>query len=100
MAHPTLADPVSRVRAVVPVLRRHAATSEAARALTPEARAAITGATTVFAVHGFDCCLRDARTAVQHTMTQCVNYEIAGKQFVGLDIRDSTWAFDDRGDAG
>ena len=33
-------------------------------------------------------------------MTQCVNYEIAGKQFVGLDIRDSIWAFDDRGDAG
>ena len=27
-------------------------------------------------------------------------YEIAGKQCVGLDIRDSIWAFDDRGDAG
>jgi hypothetical protein len=31
---------------------------------------------------------------------QIVHYEIAGKQFVGLDIRDSNWAVDDRGDAG
>ena len=60
----------------------------------------IAGATAVFAASEFDRCLRDARTAVQHVMTQFVNYEIAGKQFVGLDIRDSTWAFDDRGDAG
>ena len=60
----------------------------------------IAGATAVFAVNEFDRCLRDARTAVQHVTTQFVNYEIAGKQFVGLDIQDSTWAFDDRGDAG
>lgn len=60
----------------------------------------IAGATAVYAASEFDRCLRDARTAVQHVMTQFVNYEIAGKQFVGLDIRDSTWAFDDRGDAG
>ncbi len=45
-------------------------------------------------------CQRDARTAVQHVMTQYVNYETAGKQFLGLDIRGSTWGFDDRGDAG
>jgi hypothetical protein len=41
MAHPTLTDPVSRARAMVPVLRRNAAASEAARALTPEAHDAL-----------------------------------------------------------
>ena len=59
----------------------------------------IAGATAVYAASEFDRCLRDARTAVQHVTTQFVNYEIAGKQFVGLNIRDSHWAFDDRGDA-
>ncbi len=60
----------------------------------------IAGATAVYAAQEFDRCLRDARTAVQHVATQFVNYEIAGKQFLGLDIRDSRWAVDDRGDAG
>jgi Acyl-CoA dehydrogenase, C-terminal domain len=60
----------------------------------------IGGATAVYAASEFDRCLRDARTAVQHTMTPFVHYEIPGKQFVGLDNRDFSWAFDDRGDAG
>jgi Acyl-CoA dehydrogenase, C-terminal domain len=60
----------------------------------------IAGATAVYAASEFDRCLRDARTAVQHTMTPFVRDEIPGKQFVGLDNHDSSWAFDDRGDAG
>jgi alkylation response protein AidB-like acyl-CoA dehydrogenase len=59
----------------------------------------IAGGSAVYAAGEFDRCLRDARTAVQHVMTQFLNYEIAGKQFLGLDIRNSTWSFDDRGDA-
>jgi len=60
----------------------------------------IAGATAVYTANEFDRCLRGARTAVQHVAMQFVHYEIAGKQFVGLDIRDSNWAVDDRGDAG
>lgn len=59
----------------------------------------IAGSAAVYASGDFDRCQRDARTAVQHVMTQYVNYEVAGKQALGLDIRDSTWGFDDRGDA-
>lgn len=43
-----------------------------------------------------DRCLRDARTAAQHVMTQVLNYEIAGKQRLGLAVQDSTWALDAR----
>ena len=60
----------------------------------------IAGSAAVYTSGEFDRCQRDARTAVQHVMTQYVNYETAGKQFLGLDIRGSTWGFDDRGDAG
>ena len=44
MAYTALADPVSRLREIVPVLRRNAAASEAARALTPEAHDALVSA--------------------------------------------------------
>lgn len=58
----------------------------------------VAGASAVYAAAEFDRCLRDARTAVQHVMTQFVNYEIAGKQALGLPVNDSIWAFDYRGD--
>ena len=56
----------------------------------------ISGASGVYASNDFDRCLRDARTAVQHVMTQFVNYETAGKQFLGLDVKMSSWRFDYR----
>ena len=59
----------------------------------------LAGTAAIYASGEIDRCQRDARTAVQHVMTQYVNYETAGKQFLGLDIRDSSWGFDDRGDA-
>ena len=55
---------------------------------------AIAGASAVFASNEFDRCLRDARTAAQHVMTQFVNYEIAGQQALGLDVQNSNWAID------
>lgn len=56
----------------------------------------IAGASSVFATNELDRCLRDARTACQHIMTQVLNYEIAGKQFLGLDVHSSMWVFDYR----
>jgi alkylation response protein AidB-like acyl-CoA dehydrogenase len=58
----------------------------------------IAGSSSVYAVSGFDRCLRDCRTAVQHVMTQYVNYEIAGRQALGLPVTDSIWMIDYRGD--
>jgi indole-3-acetate monooxygenase len=44
MTYTALADPAARVRAIVPILRRYAAASEATRALTPEAHEALVSA--------------------------------------------------------
>lgn len=61
-----------------------------------EAVYAVSGSNSVYEANGIDRCLRDARTAAQHVMTQFLNYEIAGKQRLGLSVRDSTWALDCR----
>jgi alkylation response protein AidB-like acyl-CoA dehydrogenase len=56
----------------------------------------VTGATSVYTANELDRCLRDIRTATQHVMTQYVNYETAGKQFLGLPVHDTIWAIDHR----
>jgi alkylation response protein AidB-like acyl-CoA dehydrogenase len=61
-----------------------------------EAVYTLAGSTSVYEENGIDRCLRDARTAAQHVMTQVLNYEIAGKQRLGLSVEDSTWALDRR----
>lgn len=61
-----------------------------------EAVYTLAGSNSVYEDNGIDRCLRDARTAAQHVMTQFLNYEIAGKQRLGLSIQDSTWALDCR----
>ena len=54
------------------------------------------GGSSVFAANALDRCLRDIRTASQHVMTQYLNYEVAGKQFLGLPVHDTIWSFDYR----
>ncbi|MFN0093794.1 MAG: acyl-CoA dehydrogenase family protein [Dehalococcoidia bacterium] len=56
------------------------------------------GGSAVYAANDLDRCHRDARTAVQHIMTQFLNYENAGRQAFGADMRQSTWVFDYRGE--
>ena len=56
----------------------------------------LAGSNSVYEDNVIDRCLRDARTAAQHVMTQVLNYEIAGKQRLGLAVQDSTWALDAR----
>jgi alkylation response protein AidB-like acyl-CoA dehydrogenase len=56
------------------------------------------GATSVHQDCALDRCLRDARTAVQHAVTQEVNYELAGRARLGRPVVPSLWALDDRGE--
>jgi len=56
----------------------------------------LAGSNAVYQDNVIDRCLRDARTGAQHVMTQVQNYEIAGKQRLGLSVQDSTWALDAR----
>jgi 3-hydroxy-9,10-secoandrosta-1,3,5(10)-triene-9,17-dione monooxygenase len=56
------------------------------------------GASSVFTTNDLDRCHRDARTAVQHVMTQFLTFEVAGRVALGGDPRQSTWVFDYRGD--
>jgi hypothetical protein len=43
-------------------------------------------------------CLRDIRTAAQHIVVTPTNFEVAGQLALGLDVHQSVWAIDDRGD--
>lgn len=61
-----------------------------------EAVYGLAGSNAVYEDNVIDRCLRDARTGAQHVMTQFLNYEIAGKQRLGLSVQDSTWALDCR----
>lgn len=61
-----------------------------------EAVYTLAGSNSVYQANGIDRCLRDARTAAQHVMSQFLNYEIAGRQRLGLSVQDSTWALDRR----
>jgi alkylation response protein AidB-like acyl-CoA dehydrogenase len=56
------------------------------------------GASAVYASTGLERCLRDVRTAAQHITVTPTNFEIAGQLALGLDVRQSGWAIDDRGD--
>jgi alkylation response protein AidB-like acyl-CoA dehydrogenase len=56
------------------------------------------GASAVYATSPLDRCLRDARTALQHTGTQAVNFEVAGRLALGRDVLSSPWMVDYRGD--
>jgi alkylation response protein AidB-like acyl-CoA dehydrogenase len=56
------------------------------------------GASAVYAYTGLERCLRDARTAAQHICVTPTNFEIAGQLALGLDVHQSVWAIDDRGD--
>jgi hypothetical protein len=42
--------------------------------------------------------VRDVRTAAQHICVTPTNFEIAGQPALGLDVHQSVWAIDDRGD--
>ena len=56
------------------------------------------GASAVYASTGLERCLRDVRTAAQHICVTPTNFEIAGQLALGLDVRQSVWSIDDRGD--
>jgi Acyl-CoA dehydrogenase, C-terminal domain len=56
------------------------------------------GASAVYASTGLERCLRDVRTAAQHIGVTPTNFEIAGQLVLGLDVRQSVWSVDDRGD--
>jgi alkylation response protein AidB-like acyl-CoA dehydrogenase len=56
------------------------------------------GASAVYASTGLERCLRDVRTAAQHITVMPTNFEIAGQLALGLDVRQSGWGIDDRGD--
>jgi alkylation response protein AidB-like acyl-CoA dehydrogenase len=56
------------------------------------------GASAVYASTGLERCLRDVRTAAQHITVTPTNFEIAGQLALGLDVRQSVWSIDDRGD--
>lgn len=56
------------------------------------------GASAVYASTGLERCLRDVRTAAQHITVTPTNFEIAGQLALGLDVHQSVWSIDDRGD--
>jgi len=56
------------------------------------------GASAVYASTGLERCLRDGRTAAQHLTVAPTNFEIAGQLALGLDVHQSPWSIDDRGD--
>jgi alkylation response protein AidB-like acyl-CoA dehydrogenase len=56
------------------------------------------GASAVYASTGLERCLRDVRTAAQHITVTPTNFEIAGQLALGLDVHQSAWSIDDRGD--
>jgi indole-3-acetate monooxygenase len=56
------------------------------------------GASAVYTSTGLERCLRDIRTAAQHIVVTPTNFEIAGQLALGLDVHQSVWAIDDRGD--
>jgi hypothetical protein len=56
------------------------------------------GASAVYTNTGLERCWRDVRTAAQHLAVAPTNFEIAGQLSLGLDIRQSLWSIDDRGD--
>jgi alkylation response protein AidB-like acyl-CoA dehydrogenase len=56
------------------------------------------GAASVHRACALDRCLRDARTAVQHVVTQESNYELAGRARLGRPVVPSLWALDFRGE--
>src|SRR5215468_6697550 len=56
------------------------------------------GASAVYASTGLERCLRDVRTAAQHLCVAPTNFEIAGQLALGLDVHQSVWSIDDRGD--
>jgi indole-3-acetate monooxygenase len=56
------------------------------------------GAATVYASTGLERCWRDVRTASQHICVTPTNFEIAGQLARGLDVHQSVWSIDDRGD--
>lgn len=56
------------------------------------------GASAVYASTGLERCLRDVRTAAQHITVTPTNFEIAGQLALGLDVHQSVWGIDDRGD--
>jgi alkylation response protein AidB-like acyl-CoA dehydrogenase len=56
------------------------------------------GASAVYANTGLERCLRDVRTAAQHICVTPTNFEIAGQLALGLDVHQSVWSIDDRGD--
>jgi alkylation response protein AidB-like acyl-CoA dehydrogenase len=57
------------------------------------------GASSVHEICALDRCLRDARTAAQHIVTQEVNYETAGRARFGRPLGPSLWVLDFRGEA-
>jgi len=56
------------------------------------------GASAVYASTGLERCLRDVRTAAQHVCVTPTNLELAGQFALGLNVRQSVWSIDDRGD--
>ena len=58
----------------------------------------IAGASAVYASTGLERCLRDVRTAAQHLCVTPTNFQIAGQLTLGLDVHQSVWSIDDRGD--
>jgi indole-3-acetate monooxygenase len=57
------------------------------------------GASSIFSSLPIERCLRDIRTAAQHRVLQPSNYELAGRLSLGIDVANTFWGVDYRGDA-
>jgi alkylation response protein AidB-like acyl-CoA dehydrogenase len=57
------------------------------------------GASSIYASLPLERCLRDIRAAAQHRVIQPINFELAGRMFLGLDVAKTLWGVDDRRDA-
>lgn len=73
------------------------ATTQALQAVDLMFRAG--GASSIYTSLPIERCLRDIRAAAQHRVLQPGNFELAGRLALGIDVSNTIWSVDYRGDA-